>query len=92
MRVRVGERHVLVLEIVTPVGSSGTAKVEVLASSRHRTVPTVKVGVFTSLGWLQKLGAMITITKFLRTRDVILNQIRDARRRETIGSSRTEMK
>ena len=42
MQVRVGESGVLVLEIITPVGS-GTAKAEVLAGSRRRTVPTVKV-------------------------------------------------
>ena len=78
-QVRVGERHVLVLEIVTPVGS-GTAKIEVLASSRCLTIPAVKVGVFTCLGWLQKFDAMVTITKHLGSRDVILDEVRDARR------------
>ena len=82
MQVSVGESDVLVLEIITPVGS-GTAKVEVLAGSRCRTIPTVEVGVFTSLGWLHKLDAIITITKYLRTRDVILNQIRDVRRKRS---------
>ena len=79
MQIRVGGRHVLVLEVVTPVGS-GTAKVEVLVSSRRRTVPTVKVGVFTFLGWLQKLDAMVAITKHMGSRDVILDEVRDARR------------
>ena len=82
MQVRVGESGVLVLEIITPVGS-GTAKVEVLAGSRCLTVPTVKVGVFTRLGWLQKLDAMISITKHLRSWDVILDEIRDARRKRS---------
>ena len=52
MQVRVGEGDVLVLQVITSVGS-GTAKVEVLLVSGHcRTVATVEIGVFTYFEWL----------------------------------------
>ena len=54
----------------------------------------VEILVFALLGWLQKLDAMITIKKHLRSRDVILNEICDARwersrvRRKRVSCSR----